>query len=134
MAAQKRAATGLDGPTFYAGLEPFSDFAQLADPARYVPAPDDWLVVLADIKGSTEAARAGRYKDVNLVGAACITATLNATPGLDLPYAFGGSTGSPAGSTDFISLLFYRTAFDSGATDAIGTSSSTGRMQSSRPT
>jgi hypothetical protein len=46
--------------------------------------------VLADIKGSTEAARAGRYKDVNLVGAACITATLNVTGDLDLPYAFGG--------------------------------------------
>ena len=25
-----------------------------------------------------------------MIGAACITATLNATPGLDLPYAFGG--------------------------------------------
>ena len=33
---------------------------------------------------------AGRYKDVNLIGAACITATLNATRGLDLPYVFGG--------------------------------------------
>ena len=40
-----------------------------------------------------------------------------------LPFAFGGSTGNPAGSTDFVSLLFYRSAFDSGAVDAIGTSS-----------
>jgi raffinose/stachyose/melibiose transport system permease protein len=40
-----------------------------------------------------------------------------------LPYAFGGSTGNPAGATDFVSLLFYRTAFDSGAIDAIGSSS-----------
>ncbi len=47
-------------------------------------------MVLGDIKGSTEAARAGRYKEVNLVGAACITATLNVTGDLDLPYAFGG--------------------------------------------
>ena len=77
-------------PTFYAALEPFTDFAEVADPARYVAAPDDWILVLADIKGSTEAARAGRYKDVNLVGAACITATLNVTKGLDLPYVFGG--------------------------------------------
>jgi raffinose/stachyose/melibiose transport system permease protein len=37
-----------------------------------------------------------------------------------LPYAFGGSTGSPAGSIDFVSLLFYRVAFGSGATDAVG--------------
>jgi len=90
MAPRKRASEGSSEPTFYAGIEPFTEFAEVADPARYVAAPDDWIVVLADIKGSTAAARAGRYKDVNLVGAACITATLNVTPGLDLPYAFGG--------------------------------------------
>ena len=76
--------------TFYAALEPFTEFAEVADPARYVAAPDDWIVVLGDIRGSTEAARAGRYKEVNLVGAACITATLNVVGDLDLPYAFGG--------------------------------------------
>jgi hypothetical protein len=77
-------------PTFYAGLEPFTDFAGVADPRHYVEAPEDWLLVLTDLRGSTEAARAGRYKDVNLIGAACITATLNVTSGLDLPYVFGG--------------------------------------------
>ena len=77
MSAQKRASEPFNEPTFYTGLEPFSEFAEVADPAHYVDAPDDWIVVLADIKGSTEAARAGRYKDVNLVGAACITAALN---------------------------------------------------------
>jgi hypothetical protein len=76
--------------TFYGRLEPFGDFAAVADARHYVEAPDDWLVVVADIKDSTEAARAGRYKDVNLVGAACITAVLNATRGLDLPFVFGG--------------------------------------------
>ena len=79
-----------DPPTFYAAMEAFADFAAVADPARYRAAPDNWIVLLADIKGSTEAARAGRYKDVNLIGAACITATLNVTRGLDLPYSFGG--------------------------------------------
>ncbi len=77
-------------PTFYARLAPFTAFAQVADPRHYVAAPDDWLLVLTDVRGSTEAARAGRYKDVNLVGAACITAALNVTRGLDLPYVFGG--------------------------------------------
>jgi hypothetical protein len=83
-------ATPPRAATFYAALEPFTDFADVVDPARYVTAPDDWIVVLGDIRGSTEAARAGRYKEVNLVGAACITATLNVTGDLDLPYAFGG--------------------------------------------
>jgi hypothetical protein len=90
MAQRKRASQRSDQPTFYAALEPFTEFTEVADPARYVAAPNDWVVVLADIRGSTQAARAGRYKDVNLVGAACITAALNATPNLDLPYAFGG--------------------------------------------
>lgn len=40
-----------------------------------------------------------------------------------LPYALGGSTGNPAGATDVLSMLFYRTAFESGATNAIGASS-----------
>jgi Protein of unknown function (DUF3095) len=76
--------------SFYERLVPFADFAAVADARHYVEAPDDWLVVVADIKDSTEAARAGRYKDVNLIGAACITAVLNATRGLELPFAFGG--------------------------------------------
>jgi hypothetical protein len=76
--------------SFYQRLEPFADFAAVADARHYVEAPDDWLVVVADIKGSTEAARAGRYKDVNLIGAACITAVLNVTRGLELPFVFGG--------------------------------------------
>jgi Protein of unknown function (DUF3095) len=78
------------GPSFYAALAPFRAFAEVADRRHYVAAPSDWLLVLTDVKGSTEAARAGRYKEVNLIGAACITAALNVTPGLDLPYAFGG--------------------------------------------
>jgi Protein of unknown function (DUF3095) len=85
----QRREAGCDS-TFYGRLEPFGDFAAVADARHYVEAPDDWLVVVADIKASTEAARAGRYKDVNLIGAACITAVLNVTRGLELPFVFGG--------------------------------------------
>ncbi len=77
-------------PTFYATLQPFTRFAEVAEARHYVAAPDDWFLVMTDVKGSTEAARAGHYKDVNMIGAASITATLNASPGLELPYAFGG--------------------------------------------
>ena len=112
MAPRERASNRSDEPTFYAGLEPFTEFAEVADPARYVAAPDDWIVVLADIKGSTEAARAGRYKDVNLVGAACITATLNVTRELDLPYAFGGDGATvliPPGASNVVADALRRT-------------------------
>lgn len=40
-----------------------------------------------------------------------------------LVYATGGSTGNPAGATDVLGLLFYRTAFSSGGVNAIGQSS-----------
>lgn len=60
---------------------------------------------------------------VPAIGTVSVLTFIFAMEAFALPYAFGGSTGNPAGATDFISLLFYRTAFDSGATDAIGTSS-----------
>jgi raffinose/stachyose/melibiose transport system permease protein len=40
-----------------------------------------------------------------------------------LVYAMGGSTGNPAGATDVLGLLFYRTAFQSGSVNSIGQSS-----------
>jgi Protein of unknown function (DUF3095) len=100
------------GPGFYAALAPFTEFAEVTEAARYTPAPEDWLVVLADIEGSTEAARAGRYKDVNLIGAACITAVLNVTSGLELPYAFGGDGATlliPPGAKDAVAGALIRT-------------------------
>ena len=60
---------------------------------------------------------------VPAVGTVSVLTFIFAMEAFALPYAFGGSTGNPAGATDFVSLLFYRTAFDSGAVDAIGSSS-----------
>ncbi|MDA7949019.1 MAG: DUF3095 domain-containing protein [Hyphomicrobiaceae bacterium] len=78
------------GDDFYRTLAGFTEFARVTDLSLYRPVPDDWCMVLADITGSTKAIREGRYKDVNLVGAACITAVLNALPGTSVPYVFGG--------------------------------------------
>ena len=75
---------------FYADLEVVETFEMLADPANYHPLPDDWYVGLADIVGSTAAIDAGRYKVVNTVGAAVISAQINVQEGLVLPYVFGG--------------------------------------------
>lgn len=52
------------------------------------------MIVTADIADSTPAIEAGRYKEVNMVGAAVITAVLNAARGLDLPFVFGGDGGT----------------------------------------
>ena len=75
---------------FYAHLSAFDDFSRVAEVDNYVSAPNDWFVVIADIRGSTPAIEAGRYKDVNMIGAACINAVLNVCTNDEIPYVFGG--------------------------------------------
>lgn len=68
-------------------------FAAALEPANYARVPDDWFIALGDVVQSTPAIAAGRYKDVNLAGAATIVGILNACPARDLPFAFGGDGG-----------------------------------------
>lgn len=75
---------------FYANLTPFRTFDEVTDLARYQPAPDSWQVVVTDVSGSTKAIEAGRYKDVNALGAASIVAAINTVGEVDIPYVFGG--------------------------------------------
>jgi hypothetical protein len=75
---------------FYRDLRAFDEFAAVLDPARYAPAPEDWWVLCADVRGSTAAIEAGRYKQVNSVGVAVIVALSNALPEWELPFVFGG--------------------------------------------
>jgi hypothetical protein len=75
---------------FYKDLPAFKDFSQLTDNSRFIDIPDSWNVVITDVKGSTQAVREGRYKDVNLVGAASITCALNISNESEIPFVFGG--------------------------------------------
>jgi Protein of unknown function (DUF3095) len=75
---------------FYESLPAFKQFPHLFRSENYKPAPDDWFIVLTDIKGSTKAIGEGRYKDVNTIGAACIVAVQGCMDGEDIPYVFGG--------------------------------------------
>lgn len=79
-----------DTQSFYQDLPGFSNFSELSDPRRYRPLPNDWLVAISDVRGSTRAIQAGRYKEVNAVGVASIAALLNALKPLPIPYVFGG--------------------------------------------
>jgi len=79
-----------DDSDFYFNIKPLSNFSQVADINKYYAAPESWFVLIADIKGSTIAIDEGRYKDVNLIGAACINAVLNACNNDQIPYVFGG--------------------------------------------
>ncbi len=75
---------------FYDTLPLLHDFTRLADPAHFVQVPDDWVVGVADIVDSTGEIARGRYKTVNMVGAAVISAMINALEGAPFPYVFGG--------------------------------------------
>lgn len=58
-----------------------------------------------------------------VIGTVSILTFIGAMETFTLPYAFGGATGSPAGATDVLSLLFFRVSFQSGASNALGISS-----------
>ncbi len=58
-----------------------------------------------------------------IIGTVSVLTFIGSMEAFPIPYALGGSAGSPAGATDVMSLVFYRTSFESGATNAIGTSS-----------
>ena len=75
---------------FYRELPSFSDFSNVADLDDYRAVPDDWYVLTADIVSSGKAVADGRYKDVNMVGAAVIAAVLNSVGRDRVPFVFGG--------------------------------------------
>ena len=83
-----------DDADFYARLPIFEGFANIMDPARYRPLPDDWLIGLTDVVSSTQAIENGRYKAVNTAGASVIAAVTNALPGRKFPFVFGGDGAS----------------------------------------
>ena len=75
---------------FYKDLAAFGNFNEITEDRHYMPAPEDWFVVITDVAGSTKAIAEGRYKSVNLVGASSIIAVVNSLPGHQIPYVFGG--------------------------------------------
>jgi len=79
-----------DNEQFYAQLPEIAQFDDVVSASLHQPAPESWHVVISDVRGSTAAIEAGRYRDVNALGVASIVALRNAMPELDLPYVFGG--------------------------------------------
>jgi hypothetical protein len=76
--------------TFYLDLPVIENFIDVSKPEIYTGLPDDWQVVVTDVKDSTKAIEKGRYKDVNLLGASSIIAMLNLMKSFSLPFVFGG--------------------------------------------
>lgn len=74
----------------YENLPVFDAFERVSDPSVFTPLPDDWQVGVADVVKSTDALKAGRYKDVNMAGAAVVGAVRNALGSASFPFVFGG--------------------------------------------
>lgn len=56
----------------------------------YRSVPNDWSVIITDVRGSTRAIEMGYYKEINVTGVSSIIAVLNALGTQHVPYVFGG--------------------------------------------
>ena len=80
--------------TFFQDLRSFSAFEDVVDDVYFSSAPKEWWVIVTDVAGSTAAIEAGRYRDVNTVGAMGIAAIQAALPDVMFPFVFGGDGAS----------------------------------------
>ncbi len=97
---------------FYADLPVAGGFADVFNTSLFRDVPADWHVVVTDVRNSTQAIERGRYREVNLVGASCIIAALNASGGVALPFVFGGDGASlvvPASLRDAVAQALLAT-------------------------
>ncbi|MDT8428065.1 MAG: DUF3095 family protein [Pseudomonadales bacterium] len=79
---------------FYHQLIPLKHFEDFAESSNFKPLPQDWVIFITDIENSTSAIANGLYKEVNLIGAASITLTMQALGLQEIPFVFGGDGAS----------------------------------------
>ena len=79
---------------FYKNLKSVDDFSKIMENNNYSKIPNDWYVLVSDIKESTKAIEQGMYKQVNFVSALTIIGVLNIDRDEDFPYIFGGDGAS----------------------------------------
>ncbi|MFO7538550.1 MAG: DUF3095 domain-containing protein [Chloroflexota bacterium] len=80
----------MSGPDFYQDLPILEEFTAVTELAHYQPIPDDWSIVVADVRHSTQAIEKGLYKAVNIIGASVIIGVLNLAKPTAVPFVFGG--------------------------------------------
>ncbi|MEG4283144.1 DUF3095 domain-containing protein [Microcoleus sp. A006_D1] len=84
----------MNSENFYSQLPLLDNFLKITDLGNFCDVPDDWYIVVTDIRGSTKAIEAGKYKEVNLLGACSIVAVLNVAGPTEIPFVFGGDGAS----------------------------------------
>ncbi len=76
--------------SLYDSIPGFKHFDGITEGFYFKPVPEDWAIFISDVRGSTQAISEGRYKEVNMIGAAPIVVTRNAMKNIDFPFVFGG--------------------------------------------
>ncbi|PJF29625.1 MAG: hypothetical protein CUN52_07445 [Phototrophicales bacterium] len=79
-----------DHLSFFQSIPPIHNISEITNIEHYYDVPADWHIVITDVRSSTKAIEEGRYRDVNSVAAASITAMLNVAKDVDIPFVFGG--------------------------------------------
>lgn len=79
---------------FYRNLKEITDFSTIMEDSNYSLIPNDWYVLVSDIKDSTKSIEQGMYKQVNFIAALTIIGILNINKDEDFPYIFGGDGAS----------------------------------------
>ena len=97
---------------FYSSLPVLPDFSAVSDISNFSEFPDDWCVIVADIKNSTDAVNAGQYKVVNILGVSVISCITNIAKPIEIPYLFGGDGATlcvPGSLTNRAAQVLYAT-------------------------
>ena len=96
---------------FYSNLpvQATSISALLADDSLFKAVPEDWHVIITDIKNSTRAFENGLHETVNLIATGSIVSTLNLAQKADIeiPFFFGGD-----GATMIVPPVLHKAALD----------------------
>ena len=79
---------------FYNELVPTENLDALSTHDQYHLVPGDWYVIITDVVGSTQAIKDGRYRAVNMIGAATIAVIKNIAGEIEFPFQFGGDGSS----------------------------------------
>lgn len=82
--------TEFSSERYYDHIPSVKEYDEITDTAAYSELPDDWFVIVTDIKDSTGAIEAGKYKTVNSLSASVIAAVRNAVNQEKFPFVFGG--------------------------------------------
>ena len=75
---------------FYSNLPLIEDLKEITNNSMFYKVPEDWFLIVSDIKESTKNIEKGRYKDINIIGALTIISILNINKEIEIPFIFGG--------------------------------------------